>query len=76
MIASIITRVNLRRGYGRTKAGICEGRASSRGGRRRQVDALIRRTPGVRVSNIEYAHRQEILASGRGMKLDTESRRD
>jgi len=48
MIASIIMRVNLRWGYGRTKAGICEGRASSYGDRRRQVDALVWRTPGVR----------------------------
>lgn len=29
MIASIITQVNLRRSYGCTKVGICEGRASS-----------------------------------------------
>ena len=78
MIASIITQVNLRRGYGRTKDGIYEGRTSSRGGRRRQVDALVWRTPGVR-ARLKRRVRvltRDTLASGRGMKLDTESRRD
>lgn len=66
MIASIITRVNLRRDYGRIKAGICEGRASLRGGgRRRQVDALVWRTPGVR-ARLET---RRVRASARDTRL-------
>jgi len=77
MIASIITQVNLR-GYGRVKDGIYEGHISLRGGRRHQVDTLVWRTSGVRARLKRRVHvlARDTLASGRGMKLDTESRRD